>query len=88
MSGISQTISLKEQPMPNPDFTGSVPHRRCETCKYWHQSKLRSVRGLCNLGAYGLSTADSDVNVILETQAFYTTDLTVCSNWTADTGDE
>ena len=72
--------------MPNPDFIGNVPHKRCETCKSWHQSKLFATRGLCGAPPHGgVGTADSDVNVILEMKAFFTTDLTVCSNWTAKT---
>lgn len=29
--------------MPNPDFTGTVPTRRCETCKYWNKMTVGDV---------------------------------------------
>lgn len=60
--------------MPNPEFTGTVPHRRCETCLYWVRSDVGNglhVWGECR---YGL-------NVVNGTSGRNTTDLAVCSNW-------
>lgn len=60
--------------MPNPDFTGDVPSRRCETCEYW--SQWPSLRW----GACTASAATVQGTVVTATMVT-TTDLTVCSNW-------
>jgi len=57
--------------MANPDFTGPVPSRRCETCKSW--SRFPSKRhGRCEDSA-SLDGAKAIVAI--------TSDLAVCSNW-------
>lgn len=59
--------------MPNPDFTGTVPRMRCETCKYWERHSGSNVRiGRCLISARLVEA----VCIVLDT-----TDLTVCSNW-------
>ncbi len=53
--------------VPNPDFTGNVPHRRCETCKWWE--RLVDAMGECR-------------RVVLPPRGYPpVTDLSVCSNW-------
>lgn len=56
--------------MPNPNFTGTVPHRRCETCVHWDRHHESSRHGVC-------------LDYSLGSEVRPTTDLTVCSNWTA-----
>lgn len=62
--------------MPNPDFTGTVPRMRCETCKHWRRS--RGVFGVCMWSDGGTNDART---VIITTAMMRTTDLTVCSDW-------
>lgn len=70
--------------MPNPLFTGDVPARRCETCKYWRQHRIGAF-GDCvfnesSLGQAPLQREGATVFVPMTV----TTDLTVCSNWTRE----
>lgn len=59
--------------MPNPNFTGTVPHRRCETCKLWLRiGNSGAAAGHCSLAANASSLYGPLV----------TLDLSVCSNWT------
>lgn len=56
--------------MPNPEFTGNVPAKRCETCKHWHAEINRWSWGECKDGHVPRGGLQK-----------LTTDLTVCSNW-------
>lgn len=64
--------------MPNPDFTGTVPRMRCETCKHWSRYSSDLPFGACAVSGsfvtHGNLTAASRWPIT-------TTDLTVCSNW-------
>ena len=62
--------------MPNPDFEGTVPRMRCETCKHWHP--LIAVDGHPGAGACS-KFADHDLQRL--GQSIITLDLSVCSNW-------
>lgn len=63
--------------MPNPNFTGSVPHRRCETCKHWRRLGSTS----CALGEceHPVQCVQGMMRVL--------TDLSVCSNWEQKEGE-
>lgn len=62
--------------MPNPDFTGTVPSRRCETCEFW--CGFTSVDGHVGAGTcQQKNNQDRRYAPILTV----TTDLSVCSNW-------
>lgn len=64
--------------MPNPDFEGSVPRMRCETCEHWERWFDDEPFGVC--GRSRVALTNGTVTEILR-NAFPTTDLTVCSNW-------
>ena len=72
--------------MPNPDFTGSVPRMRCETCEHWERVGAGMTRGLCRANTV-YNTAPHTVVLPMNSpqsvvaDVFHTTDLTVCSNW-------
>lgn len=67
--------------MPNPDFTGTVPRMRCETCKHW--DRWVSQRwGLCTASGTVLQSQDTG-EIMTMVSNVTTTDLTVCSDWTA-----
>lgn len=61
--------------MPNPDFEGTVPSRRCETCKWWDWLP-KSAFGLCRNYEHRMPASQTAA-----IQHPVTTDLTVCSNW-------
>ena len=63
--------------MPNPEFVGNVPSKRCETCRYW--ARFSSVGG--HVGA-GTCAEANNQDRRHEPILTVTTDLTVCSNWT------
>lgn len=59
--------------MPNPDFTGTVPRMRCETCEFWKwDQKVPRPDHL----SFAWCTHPTVIVV-----PFCTTDLSVCSNW-------
>lgn len=64
--------------MPNPDFAGSVPRMRCETCKHWrrwsHPMRVQTI-GWCVMSYFPDNGAPPPF------QCGFTTDLTVCSSW-------
>lgn len=64
--------------MPNPEFEGTVPRMRCETCKHWHPHS--DVDGHPGAGACG-KRANQDRRYMPQT--IITLDLSVCSNWQA-----
>lgn len=61
--------------MANPDFTGTVPRMRCETCRHWGRVHEATAFGACRRWS-------------LSAEVPLTTDLTVCSNWTRKSDDE
>ena len=63
--------------MPNPNFTGTVPRMRCETCKHWARYATTTM-GHCR--AFPVRLAANPMVAGIEVP---TTDLSVCSNWTA-----
>ena len=68
--------------MPNPDFTGSVPHRRCETCVHWERFADGVTFGSCSKAAYSLIEEQVTITSI---NPMPTTDLSVCSSWMGKT---
>lgn len=76
--------------MPNPNFTGNVPHRRCETCKSWDRPEhLNLAKGLCRANTH-FETRPADSRMagspsVAHAVEFWTTDLSVCSNWDGKT---
>jgi len=64
--------------MPNPDFTGTVPARRCETCKSWHAWPTKRW-GSCDASSYHMTCNNTTASMV---SLAVTTDLTVCSDWT------
>ena len=76
--------------MPNPDFTGNVPHKRCDTCKSWN----RVIAGAADTH-FGQCEWVPNEHLRTDRQpigypghlSVTTTDLTVCSNWTAKTAE-
>jgi len=64
--------------MPNPDFTGDVPHRRCETCVHWLRMSV-SI-GECDANTIKRVLGDS---MLVQRTPVYSLDLAVCSNWSA-----
>ena len=70
--------------MPNPEFAGNVPRMRCETCKNWGRQELRPTFGTCMASLVQMkSVTDPTMAPIEVADMQVTTDLTVCSNWTA-----
>ena len=70
--------------MPNPNFSGNVPHKRCETCKFWYRAPQNPT------AAFGCCTNVRNLPRGVETPAgtaLCTTDLSVCSNWTDNRDD-
>ena len=68
--------------MPNPDFTGTVSPRRCETCVHWHNPLPRRW-GLCKNSVYHVYGIEQPLgSAPKETIEYYSTDLSVCSDWT------
>lgn len=63
--------------MPNPDFTGSVLVKRCETCPHWHRMAPLAALGSCShpTHRYAVLVSGSSAGDAV------TTDLSVCSNW-------
>lgn len=63
--------------MPNPDFIGNVPAKRCETCKSWlrwgpRDGGLESRMGWCD--KHFCHDGQGPIQA-------HTTDLTACSDW-------
>lgn len=70
--------------MPNPDFTGTVPSRRCETCKSWNRMLFDgkpSQLGVCLFYPVGVPVSFEMPNTIGVASVAPMTDLSVCSNW-------
>lgn len=61
--------------MPNPDFTGSVPRMRCETCQHWFKQGTARV-GQCTQAASAIACGRPNVTPVV-----LTADLAVCSDW-------
>lgn len=62
--------------MANPEFHGSVPHRRCETCEHWMRVLPAAFVGGCH-------NEDNLENLYPQPKRVvaFTTDLAVCSGW-------
>lgn len=79
--------------MPNPNFTGNVPHRRCETCKFWRRLRETVAAGDCSVNSavnvnyisYAEAQAGATDKPIQWVDRILTTDLSVCSNWDGKT---
>lgn len=79
--------------MPNPDFTGDVRARRCETCRQWNRivaadaAELRV--GVCEVLVEAMTrtlTTERPLSGAATPMLVSTLDLAVCSDWTAKTG--
>lgn len=69
--------------MPNPNFTGTVPKRRCETCQHWtHFPSTR--KGSCRVNDHHVAVQSAQFAelTVARVAELFTTDLTVCSDWT------
>lgn len=67
--------------MPNPDFAGTVPRMRCETCRSWARV-MGLTKGQCKANVHA-EASGSTYNTPSTSIAvsFYTTDLSCCSSW-------
>ena len=71
--------------MPNPDFIGNMPPKRCETCKLWNRMLVNERPIALGVCTYPLAGTNAPVAferpLSLGVSLAVLPDLSVCSDW-------